>query len=78
MTTRCDADTIEMETIPVYGSIHFVVHEAQAYCDGMNDMAGVPKCPTGALRLEGPYVVKALNHGGLGYHPLGYVVTKED
>lgn len=78
MSTRRSADTIEMETIPVYGGIYFVVGAAKDYCDGMNDMAGVPKCPTGALRLEGPYVVKALDHGGMGDRPLGYVVTKED
>jgi hypothetical protein len=66
------------DSIPVYGGLYFTENDANRYCDGMNDLANVPKCPTGALRLEGPYIVRMLNQGGIGNHPLGYIVTKED
>jgi len=50
--------------LPVYGGIYFTDHDAQHYCDGMNDLAKVPKPASGALRLDGPYVVRALSHIG--------------
>lgn len=64
-----------METLDVYGGIYFAPRAADIYCDGMNDMAGIPPCSTGALRLEGPYVVRALVHSN---SIIGYIVTKED
>lgn len=64
-----------METLDVYGGLYFSQRPAELYCDGMNDSAGVPRCPTGALRLEGPYVVRALAHINT---VIGYIVTKEN
>lgn len=68
----------EQMTHPIihsYGGIYFTDRDAERYCDGMNDVAAVPKCPSGALRLEGPYVVRALAHVNFIF---GWIVTKED
>ena len=40
------------DPIPVYGGLYFTSGEADQYCDGMNGRAGVPKCSTGAPRLD--------------------------
>lgn len=63
------------EFVPVYGGLYFQQRDAETFCHNMNTTAGVPDCPTGALSLEGPYVVKALSHLNT---VLVWIVTKED